>query len=97
MTAATAIACDCECHIDGSELPAECFCTPECVRGEPYADGSGTYVCQNHNDRDATAYLDWQEDYAQVCDECLMPTVRELWETLQDQFLGVPEITIRPI
>lgn len=27
--------CDCPCHQNNDELPAECFCTPACIRGEP--------------------------------------------------------------
>jgi hypothetical protein len=27
--------CDCRCHEREGELPDECFCSPECIRGEP--------------------------------------------------------------
>lgn len=30
--------CDCPCHANERALPEECFCTPECIRGDPPED-----------------------------------------------------------
>lgn len=51
--------------------------------------------CENHPASPAVVTLDWQEDYVDLCSDCIAPEVRRLSETLVDMFLGEPVITIR--
>ncbi len=84
---------------DGGLSVSHVVCAPDDRLGTLEFDRNdpGPFACERHPDRPAVAYLEWSDDYTQTCAECLVPRLNELWETLQDMELGVPEITIRPI